>query len=127
MHKVCCYLMLLGGLVLLVGCGQSGDSMVKEQIDTMNELADGIEADSAEEDIKAINERLDALAEKIKELPEEKRKELIEKHKKELAAAAAKLAKAKMDKMGEAMEGVMKDMQEGMKEGMPKMPKMPVE
>jgi acyl-CoA reductase-like NAD-dependent aldehyde dehydrogenase len=118
--------MLLGGLLVLAGCGQSADSMVKEQIDTMNELADAIESDSAEADIEAIKDRMEALAKKIKEIPEEERKELLEKYKKELAAAGEKLARAMVGKMGEAMEGFMKGTPEGMPKGMPKqMPKMP--
>ncbi|NQU21550.1 MAG: hypothetical protein HQ567_09720 [Candidatus Nealsonbacteria bacterium] len=118
MYKISCFLMLLGGLMMLTGCGQSGDSMMKEQIVAMNEFADAIESDSTEDELKAIKERMEAVDKKIKELPEEEQKALLEKHKKELTAASEKVTKAMMGKMGEAMEGFMK----GMPEGMPKMP-----
>ena len=126
MHKLCCYLMLLGGLLLLAGCGQSGDSMVKEQIDKTNELAEAIESDSAEADIEAIQERLKELAKKIAELPEEERNQLFEKHKEKLLAALARLAKAQAGKVGPKMEGLIKSMRESMQKGMPEgVPKMP--
>jgi hypothetical protein len=93
-------LILAGTAVLLcgvMGCGGSADSLVRDQIRTMNDLADAIEKkDDAR--AKDLQEKLKATEKKLQELKlsDEQKKELISHHQEEIQKAVQRLTQAAM-------------------------------
>jgi hypothetical protein len=94
--------LVAAGLLLLnvSGCGASADSLMKEQIALMNEMADALEKDQPEAKIADIKKRMDANTEKMKNLKvsEADQKKLMEKYQDEMMKAAMRLAAAQMKK-----------------------------
>jgi hypothetical protein len=82
-------------LGLVGGCGgESAESLIKQQIQATNDMADalGSAKDFNDPKVKAAKEKLDKLAESWKKLPKEQQEEAVKKHGTELAAAQLKLA-----------------------------------
>ncbi len=117
MCKIFSLMMLSVGLVALSGCGESKDSLMKQTIADMNEMADAIEADKPQAELDAITKRMEEVGEKFKEFSAEEKKELAEKYADEMAAAQKRLMEAMMAKVGKAGQEMMKNMSD-----MPKMP-----
>lgn len=89
------FLLLLG----LVGCGGSSpDSLVKEQIAGMNEMADALEKNEPESKLTDIKNRLEATGKKMEalKLSDDEKKKLLEKHKDELMNATSRMFQAMM-------------------------------
>ena len=125
MYKTLCFAMLLAALVPLAGCGQSADSLVQQQVDQMNELADALESGADKATLDEIGQRMKTNDQAIKDLnlSDAEKQRLSEKFGEEAGKATARVMKASMSKMGGMMEGVMKGMSEGMQGKMPEMPK----
>jgi hypothetical protein len=92
------------GLVLVVGvngCGSSSDSLMKDQIALMNELADALEHGADASKIEALTKKSTENGEKLKalNLSEAEMNKLGEKYKDELAKATTRLANAMMKGM----------------------------
>jgi len=87
-------------LICLSGCGSSPDSLMKQQIDLMNDTADAMESDASESEMKELEERGKALKEKMEnlDLSDEEKKQLVEKNKDEYSKALSRLMQAAMDK-----------------------------
>jgi hypothetical protein len=81
-----------GLLVNVSGCGSSPDSIMKDSIAAMNDLADAVEkkdegkAKAAATKLQDLEKKLDAL-----KLSEDDKKKLLEKHKDEAGKALTKL------------------------------------
>jgi hypothetical protein len=93
-------LALTGMLLLLFGasgCSSSPDSLIKDQISLMNDMADALEkgdeakAKSIAEKMKEVDKKLEAL-----KLSEDDKKKLGEKYKDELTKAAMRMLQAQM-------------------------------
>jgi hypothetical protein len=105
---------VLGFLAVLLlsapGCG-GPDSLAKEQISQMNNLADAIEKKEPAEKQKAIAEKIKATNEKIEKLSQEEKDKLKKKYEAEGKAAAERLFKAlvanpeAMANIGDALKG----------------------
>ena len=78
-------------LLLFAGCGDSAESLMKQQIADMNALADAMEAGKSEDDIKVISERMKAGGEKLNkmQISDAEKKRLIEKYEPQLKEASA--------------------------------------
>jgi hypothetical protein len=118
----CAFVFLVG----VSGCGSSPDSLVKDQIKNMNDMADAMEkGDEAklkelEKKSKDIEKKLDDL-----KLSDEEKKKLLEKHKDELGAALGRIMQATMKKgLGGGMDKGLGDM---MKKGLEDATKKPPE
>jgi TolA-binding protein len=90
-------------LVLLVavsGCASSPDSLVKDQIKAMNELAEAMETNAAEAKVQEIQKKIEEINKKLEDLKlsDEDKKKLLEKHKGEMEKAVIRLAKAGLNK-----------------------------
>jgi hypothetical protein len=87
------------------GCGASADSLMKDQIKLMNELADAMESNAAESKLADIKKRMDENSKKLDglKLSEEDKKRLLEKHKDEFAKATGRLMQAAVKQMGKGM------------------------
>lgn len=121
---------VLIALVSLAGCGESADSLVQQQVDQLNELADALEAGAEQAEIDAIEERMKETKEASDglNLSADEKKRLTEKYGEEEVKAAGRVMKAKMSKMGGAMQGMiegMKGKMPAMPEGFGKMPQLP--
>ena len=91
-----CVLILLSKLT---GCGSGGssaDSLMKEQIKLMNELAEAMESGADQSKVEALNKKLNETAEKFKalKLSEDDTKKLAEKYKDDLGKAVMRLMAA---------------------------------
>ncbi len=91
----------LAGAVLLVGCGQSDDSVVRDQIQVMNQLAeicdkitDKASAEAVAEEIKKINERAAELDKRVRAWPKEKQETFAKKYQTQMQEARIKLEAA---------------------------------
>jgi hypothetical protein len=118
--------LILGSMLVLVlglaGCGSSPDSLVKEQIAGINDLADAIEKGEPESKLTDIKKRMEDTSKKLEALKmsDDEKKKLIEKHKDELLKATERMVKAMMSKskdFGSLFGGGIP--------GMPQMPQMP--
>ena len=100
--SVCCF-----GLLILGGCGSKADSLMKQQIDFMNDLAEGIESGASQAEMEKIQERGKAISEELValDLSPDEIKKLTEKHKDAMKEAAQKLQKTMMSKMKEDFGG----------------------
>jgi hypothetical protein len=89
-------------LVAVSGCG-GPDSLMKEYISHMNDLAASVEKKEPADKQKAIADKMKAVGEKLEKLNlnEEQKKKLVEKHKADLEAASQRLAKAMFAQMAE--------------------------
>src|SRR5262249_13834562 len=115
----CAFVFLVG----VGGCGSSADSLVKDQIKNMNNMADALEqCDQAKfkelekngKDIEKKGKDLDKKLEELK-LSDEEKKKLLEKHKDELGAALGRIMQATMKKgLGGGMD---KGLEDAMKKG----------
>jgi len=130
MCKKLSWTVLLVALLPLVGCGQSADDLVLQQIDQMNEYADAIEAGSDKAEIEAIGKRMKETEKALEDLnlSDDEKKALAEKHGEEMGKAVTRVMKAGMSQLGEAMQGMMKGMQgqtPKLPDGFPQPPKLP--
>jgi peptidoglycan hydrolase CwlO-like protein len=95
----------------LSGCGSNPDSLMKDQISAMNDLADAYEKNEPKSKIEKLKKRMDENSKKMEELnlSVDEKKQLVEKHKDELAKATARLVQAavssSMNDMNNAMKG----------------------
>jgi hypothetical protein len=92
------------GVVLVAsvsGCGSSGDSLMKDQIALMNELADALENGADQSKVEALTKKSTENGEKLKalNLSEAEMNKLGERYKDELAKATTRLANAMMKGM----------------------------
>ena len=87
-------------LLATVGCGGSPDSLVKEQIQLMNEMATAMEKDAPQAELDKFQSKSDALSKRFDALglTDSEKTELISRHQTELTAAATRLQKAMMQK-----------------------------
>ena len=112
---------LLGLFLLLCGvsgCGSSADSLVKEQIQNMNNLAEALENKAPDSKISELSEKYKATDQKLNDLKlsDEEKKAVMEKNKDEYGKAAIRLAKASFGKTMGDMFG------KGFGGGLPGMP-----
>ena len=106
----------LGSLFVVLtcfsGCGNSPDSLMKQQISQMNEMADALEKGASESEVEAIQKRMDATGKKLEDLnlSDEEGQKLLERHKEELTKAIQRLLTASMGKavkeMGKGFPGM---------------------
>ena len=110
------FILMLG----LIGCGGSPDSLMKDQISYMNDLADALEKNQPESKLTDIKNRMDTNGKKIEALKmsDEEKKKLFEKHKDELMKATQRLLQAMMK--SKEFGGLFDKFP-----GMPQMPQMP--
>ncbi|HMF12349.1 MAG TPA: hypothetical protein VKE94_08585 [Gemmataceae bacterium] len=99
---VACGLLLILGVS---GCGSNADSLMKEQIKLMNELADALEGGADQAKIEAINTKMKENGEKLEalKLSEADKKKLAEKYKDDMTKVGARLASAMFKKLGNQM------------------------
>ncbi len=106
----CCCLVPLG----VSGCGSSPDSAIKDQIKSMNDLADAVEKNEPDAKIQDLQKRVEESGKKLEalKLSEEDQKKLFEKHKDELSKAMGRYMAAMMKKgmkdLGGAFPGMPK-------------------
>lgn len=95
-------------LLVVIGCGSSADSVVKEQISIMNDTADAIEKGKTEAEMEPLKKRMDANKKKFEELKLTKADEekLKEKYKPEMEKAAKRMMEAMMGKMKDGLKGL---------------------
>jgi len=91
------------GLVLVTcvgGCGSSADSLMKEQIKLMNEMADAVESGADQSKIDAIGKKMKENEEKFNglKLSEEEKKKLVEKYNDDIAKAVTRMMGAMFKK-----------------------------
>jgi TolA-binding protein len=115
--------LMSGSLVLVLfgvsGCGASADSLVKEQIQIMNETAEALENKAPDAKVTELQKKLEETNKKLEalKLSDEEKKKVIEANKDELTKATMRLMKAGMNKtIGEIGKGF---------PGMPDLGKMP--
>jgi hypothetical protein len=94
----------LASLFLVVcgvsGCGANADGLVKEEIQTMNDLADALENKAPEAKVSELKKKLEDTDKKLQalKLSGADKKKLVERHQEELMKASMRLAKAGMSK-----------------------------
>jgi hypothetical protein len=90
----------LVALVAVTGCGSSPDSLVKDQIKAMDEMADALESNAPESKVEEIKKKMEDINKKLEalKLSDEDKKKLLEKHKAEFEKAGTRLAKASLNK-----------------------------
>jgi TolB-like protein len=92
--------LLLGSLFLALcavsGCGANADSLVKEDIKAMNDLAEALETNAPEAKVKELRTRLEDTNKKLAalKLSDDDKKTLVERHKDELVKAQMRFVKA---------------------------------
>lgn len=91
-----CSCLLLG----VTGCGANPDSLMKDQIKAVNEMAEALEKNEPESRISEIKARIEKNNKKMEglKLSDDDKKKLIERHKDELMRATARLQKAMMSR-----------------------------
>lgn len=97
-------------VALAVGCAPSPDSLVKQQVDCMNDMADAIEDGASEKEVEKLKTRAESISEKLDEmeLTEEEKRELFERHREEIEAAMRRLQEAALARMTNNLkEGMM--------------------
>ena len=111
------------GLLLAAGCGSSADSLMRQQIDAMNDLADAVEKGASESEMTAIKSRMESIAEKMEKLSpsDAEKKRLMEKYKDDMAKATGRMMQAMMGQMGGALGQAMGEAMGG-PGGMPNIP-----
>ena len=70
----------------LSGCGANADSLMKQDIKAMNDLADAVESGAPEAKVAELKTKLEEINKKLEalKLSDEDKKKLIEQHKDEL-------------------------------------------
>jgi len=93
----CAFALLVG----VSGCGSKADSLIKEQIKLMNDLADAIEKDD-EAKAKDIQEKIKENGKKLDDLKlsDDEKKKLEEKYKGDVEKAMKRVMEAAMKKGG---------------------------
>jgi len=95
-------------LMLLVtcGCGANPDSMMKEQIQLMNEIATAMESNAPQAEIDELQDRNEALTKRFEaiDLSTAEKRKLLTRHQAELTPATARLQKAMMKKMTDSLK-----------------------
>jgi hypothetical protein len=121
MYKVLCSSIMAVVLMSQCGCGPSADTLARQQIDQLNELADAMESDAKKAELEAINKRMEETNKAIKDmdLSDAEKERLTEAFGTEMTKATARVAKAGMAQMQEQMKELMPNM--------PNMPAMPME
>ena len=108
---------------VISGCGGgSAESVLKEQIDTMNAMADAMK-NKDEARVKELDAKGKELGEKFGKFSADEQKAAVEKHKSELMAATQKVMAASMGMMGDLFKQGMGDL----KAAMPDPSKMKIE
>jgi hypothetical protein len=79
MKRAARWMLLLAGLALLAGCTDAA-SLIEDQTEDMNKLADAIEAGKPPEEYQELAERVRQRGAKIDELTEEEMAELEEEY-----------------------------------------------
>jgi hypothetical protein len=102
------FLLVACGLVLIAGvsgCGSSADSLWKDQIKLMNELADALESGAAQSKIDDIGKKIKDNDEKLKalKLSDTDRRKLLVKYKDDMAKASKRVLAAVIKDHGEHM------------------------
>jgi hypothetical protein len=119
-----------GMIVLLcgvVGCGGNADSLVKDEIRYMNELADAFEKKD-ESRAKELQTKLEATDKKLQalNLSDEQKKQLLSRHQEALQKATTRLAQAGMNRtlgdFGKMFGGQFPGMPGGQLPGVPAAP-----
>src|SRR5262249_25519644 len=107
----CAFVFLVG----VSGCGSSADSLLKDQIKLMNDVADAMEKGD-EAKVKDLQKRMEELKKKLDELKlsDEEVKKAWEKHKDEFAAAKGRVFQAGMKK---GQGGMNKGLEDATKKG----------
>ncbi len=120
MYKSWCSLVLLVALVPLSGCGPSADTLMQQQIDQLNELADAIESGADQAKLDEIGQRMKQTKSTIDglNLSDAQKKRLAEEYGEATVKATARLARANMTKMGGMFQRMIEGLQQGM-QGMP--------
>ena len=115
MYKALGLTLLLVVLAPLAGCGNSAESLFKQQIADMNRLADALEAGKSPAELASIEKSMKATAERLESLnlPPEEKAELATKYAGPMMQAAMRLMAAGAKRAGKEMPA------------MPKMPEMP--
>ena len=95
-------------LLVFAGCGgtNKADALFQRQIDEVNKLADALEAGAADEEIKALKERLEQTGKEIEDLglSAEEFARISERYAEELQKAAAGMQKAMMAELSTLMK-----------------------
>jgi hypothetical protein len=96
-------LALVSSCLLLVGvsgCGTSPDTLRRDQIRAMNDMAEAIEKNEPEGKISEIKARIEQNNKKMEQLKlsDDDKKKLAEKHKDELMQAMTRLQKAMLNR-----------------------------
>jgi CTP-dependent riboflavin kinase len=97
-------------LLLFAGCGDSAESLMKQQIADMNAVADAVEAGKSESETKVIFDRMAANGEKLNkmQISDAEKKRLAEKYASELKSAGMRMSKAMMSGAETMMQGMVK-------------------
>ena len=126
MRKVTIGVFAVAMIFVASGCGDSHESVIKEQIGLMNEMADVMEGIKTKADAEAAKPKLESIASKMKDLQEkakkmgepseEKQKELMEKYMPELMKAGMRMMSAQSKMSDPEIADVLKDLDlEGIK------------
>ena len=80
-------------ILAVSGCGSNPDSLIKEQIKNVNELASALENDAPQAELDKLQDRIKALEKKLEalDLSTSENRELLERHKAELVPAMQRL------------------------------------
>lgn len=101
-------LSLMGAFALsAMGCGKSSDSLMRDMIADVNNLAESIEKKEPKEKQEKIAERLKGLGEQMKQvkMSDDEKKKLQEKYKDDMGKAFSRLMQAQMKVAMEGMGG----------------------
>jgi hypothetical protein len=111
----------------VIGCGGNADSLVKDEIKCMNELADAFEKkdDARAKELQTKLEETDKKLQALK-LSDEQKKQLISRHQEELQKASTRLAQAGMNRalgdVGKMFGGQLPGLPGGQLPGLPANP-----
>lgn len=99
-------------LLILSGCRDTPDSLMKSQIRTINKLADAIENKQSKDEIDAIQAALAETRNKLNALPMSptERLELFKRHSPEMSKAAMRLNKAALNRTADELKFVLPTM-----------------
>jgi hypothetical protein len=86
------------------GCGSKGESLVKEQISLMNQMADEIEGSASKEKLEEIGKKMKETAKQLEDLKlsADEKKKLEDKYKPEMEKALGRMMEAAKKKVGKA-------------------------
>jgi hypothetical protein len=110
MQRAFQWLAVFAVVCFAAGCGNSAESLLKQQIADMNAMADAIEANKSEAEITAIKDRMEANGKKMDKMDvsEAEKNRLKEKYAPEMEKAGKRMFSAMMKGAGGGLDNLLK-------------------